>query len=315
MQSKTLLPDPIVALTGASGFVGGHILRKLQEAGIRHRLLARDPKRLSDLRGEYEIVCGDLEDAGALDRLMEGAMAVIHCAGSVRGVTREQFGRANSKGAAACARAAVAAGVERFLLISSISAREPGISPYAASKREGEIAVMHESDDMSVTIFRPPAVYGPGDRELLPLLKIMAKGRMPVFGSADARFSFIFVEDLAEATVTWLNTDTTGNKIFEIDDGKKGGYGWSDFAETVAAITGRNVTPIRIPTAVLAVPAAVNWVLGRWSLYSPMLTPGKVRELSHPDWVCRTGATGALPGWQPRHTLREGLIDTPGWCD
>ena len=315
MQSNTLPPDPIVALTGASGFVGGHILRHLQDAGIRHRLLVRDPQRLRDLRGEYELVRGDLGNADALDQLMEGATAVIHCAGSVRGVTREQFDRANSTGAGACARAATTAGVERFLLISSLAAREPGISPYAASKREGEIAVLRESGDMAVTIFRPPAVYGPGDKELLPLLKIMAKGRVPVFGSADARFSFIYVEDLAEATVTWLKTDTSENQIFEIDDGKKGGYGWSDFAETVAAITGRSVTPIRLPKAVLAVPAAVNWVLGRLSLYSPMLTPGKVRELSHPDWVCRTGATGALPGWRPRHTLREGLIDTPGWRD
>ena len=174
---------------------------------------------------------------------------------------------------------------------------------------------MRESDGMSVTIIRPPAVYGPGDKELLPLLRIMARGRVPIIGSGDARFSFIYVEDLAEAAVTWLKTDIAANRIIEIDDGKKGGYGWLDFSNTVAAITGRPVTPIRLPKAVLAVPAAVNWILGRLSLYSPMLTPGKVRELSHPDWVCRTDAAGGLAGWRPRHTLREGLMNTPGWRD
>jgi nucleoside-diphosphate-sugar epimerase len=315
MQSDVLASDAVIALTGASGFIGSHILRQLQSASIKHRLLVRDPERLHDLHGKYELVRGGLEDIDALDRLMYGATAVIHCAGSVRGVTQEQFDRTNAIGAGACARAAAAAGIERFLLISSLAAREPEISPYAASKRGGEKNVIHESSDMAVTIFRPPAVYGPGDKELLPLLRIMAKGFVPVIGSADARFSFIYVEDLAEATVTWLKNDTAANQIFEIDDGKKGGYGWLDFAETVAAITGRSVRPIRLPKAVLAIPAAVNWLLGQSSFYSPMLTPGKVRELSHPDWVCRTGSAGRLPGWRPRHTLREGLLKTPGWRD
>jgi nucleoside-diphosphate-sugar epimerase len=315
MRSNILQSDPVIALTGASGFIGSHILRRLQDGEIKHRLLVRDPRRLRGLQGEYELVCGGLEDDDALERLMAGATAVIHCAGSVRGVTRDQFDLANATGTAACATAAAAAGVEKFLLVSSLAAREPRLSPYAASKREGERNVLRVSEDMAATIIRPPAVYGPGDKELLPILRIMAKGRVPIFGSPDARFSFIYVEDLAEATVAWLKTDITANQVFEIDDGKKGGYGWSDFAATVAAITGRPVTPIKIPKAVIAVPAAVNWMLGRLSLYSPMLTPGKVRELSHPDWVCRTGAAGGLPGWRPRHTLREGLMETPGWRD
>ena len=311
-QSIALPADSVIAVTGASGFVGGHILTQLQNAGLQSRLLVRNPDKLKS-SGEFALIRGSLTNQAALDRLMDGVTAVIHCAGSVRGVTREQFDRANVDGTGACARAASEAGVSRFLLISSLAAREPGISPYAASKKQGEEVVARQAGKMGVTIFRPPAVYGPGDKELLPLLRIMAKGYVPIVGSRDARFSFIYVADLAEAVLAWLGTAEPPKRVFEIDDGKEGGYGWLDFAETVAGITGKPVKPLRIPSAVLGLPAAVNYLMGRLSLYSPMLTPGKVRELSHPDWVCRMAPDRGLPGWQPRHTLREGLLKTPGW--
>jgi len=111
----------VVALTGATGFVGRHILAGLQRAGVRTRLLVRNPARLPPTRENTEIVEGQLSDSAALSRLAAGAYSVIHCAGSVRGATRAQFDLVNVSGARDCARIARDAGVSRFLLISSLA--------------------------------------------------------------------------------------------------------------------------------------------------------------------------------------------------
>ncbi len=301
----------LVALTGATGFVGRHILVKLQRAGLRCRLLVRDQKKLPALGDATEVVEGSLGDRDALARLLAGASSMVHCAGAVRGVTQSQFDRVNAVAAGDCAMVAREAGVQRFLLISSLAAREPGLSAYAASKRRGEVAVTGNAGPMRVSIFRPPAVYGPGDREMLPLFRMMARGIAPVFGSPDARFSLIFVEDLADAVVAWETASNGCEQLIEIDDGRPGGYGWTDVCETIETITGRPVRRIGLPAALVSIPAAFNTLAGMATGYSPMLSLGKLRELRHPDWVCRTGS--GITGWRPTHQLADGLLETPGW--
>lgn len=305
----------LVALTGATGFVGRHILDRLQRHGISTRLLVRHPAKLPPLGDHTEVVEGPLSDATALGRMAAGASLVIHCAGAVRGATRGQFDRVNAVAAGDCARIARDAGVNRFLLISSLAAREPALSPYAASKRGGEEAVMEHAGAMHATILRPPAVYGPGDREMLFLFRIMARGIAPVFGSSDARFSLIFVEDLADAVIAWINAPDTGPGPFEIDDGRPGGYGWDDVCDAVETVTGRRVRQIGLPPVLLRIPAGLNTLAGAATGYSPMLSLGKLRELRHPDWVCRQEARTGISGWRPLHQLVEGLRKTPGWWD
>jgi nucleoside-diphosphate-sugar epimerase len=314
-MSDALADRAPVALTGASGFVGRHILARAAAAGYRLRVLARDPDRLPTLPRHTEVVHGGLGQPAALAELVRDAVAVIHCAGAVRGVTRAQFDRVNVAGSAAVAEAAAAAGAGRFLQISSLAAREPRLSAYAGSKRAGERAAQAAAGAMPVTIYRPPAVYGPGDREMLSLFRVMARGYAPVFGDPAARFSLIFVGDLADAAVAWLNAATPPAAVFEPDDGCPGGHGWADVCETVASITGRPVRPLRLPPAVLALPAGLNYAAGRLTRFAPMLTPGKLRELRHPDWVCRGGELEAALDWRPAYSLRAGLLATPGWRD
>lgn len=304
--------DRLVAVTGASGFIGRHAVQRLLAAGLRLRLLARDPARLPSLPETPEVVTGSLQDPAALARLVEGADAVVHLAGSVRGVTREQFDRVNAAGAGACAAAARKAGVARFLLISSLAAREPRLSAYAASKRAGEERVASAAGTMAITVFRPPAVYGPGDEEMLALFRLMARGVAPVFGSPSARFSLIYVTDLADAIVSWVTAETAPVEVLEIDDGERDGYGWPEVCAAVSALIDRPVRQIHLPALILGVPAAFNYLTGRLGISAPMLTPGKLRELRHPDWVIRM-PPDPLPGWQPRVRLSEGLRRTPGW--
>jgi nucleoside-diphosphate-sugar epimerase len=144
----------------------------------------------------------------------------MHCAGKVRGVTQQQFNRINVEGTARLATvAAEQTHPPRFLALSSLAAREPQLSAYANIKKLGEEALASHAGNMLWTAFRPPAIYGPGDREMLPLFKAMAKGMAPMITPANTRFSLLYVQDLVAAMHRWLQQDThiRGSTNFTMD--------------------------------------------------------------------------------------------------
>jgi nucleoside-diphosphate-sugar epimerase len=198
----------------------------------------------------------------------------------------------------------------RFLLISSLAAREPHISPYAASKRQGEEALAAGAGQMEWEIFRPSAVYGPGDKELLPLFRWIGRGIAPILGNTDARFSLLYVGDLAEAIVKWLDYGRGERQYFELHDGRPGGYTWSDVIETVGRFYGKKPFPLQVPEFILQLLARLNLTTAQLLGYAPMLTPGKVRELRHHNWVCDNDAFSRAVGWSPKVSLQEGLRRT-----
>lgn len=284
----------------------------LATAGWRIRVLIRPTSPRGRLAGvAADLVAGDLGDLDSLRRFVYQAEAVVHCAGAVRGASRAHFDRVNVEGVARLVHAAAGEHpAPRFLLISSLAAREPGLSPYAASKRRGEEVLAAGGSTMPWAVLRPPAVYGPGDRELLPLFRWMARGIAPVLGSGNARFSLLYVEDLAEAVVRWLSGGTAGQRTFELDDGRPGGYTWTEVVETMTFLRARRVLPVRVPSLFLQVLGALNLAAARVIGYKPMLTPGKVRELRHPNWVCDSASFMGATGWRPKIALEEGLRRT-----
>ncbi|HEX5681504.1 MAG TPA: SDR family NAD(P)-dependent oxidoreductase [Desulfobacterales bacterium] len=300
-----------LALTGATGFIGTALRRQLVSDGweVRalHRRRAPQPQSGSD-DTRIRWVCGSLSDPDSLRRLLKGASAVVHCAGAVRGASAEQFNQVNVAGVARLVQAARELHpTPRFLLISSLAAREPALSFYAASKRGGEDTLRTLAGPMATTIFRPPAVYGPGDREMAPLLRCMQHGVAPVLGSSAARFSMLYVEDLTEAIRQTLARPDWAPGPFEIHDGHPGGYSWEEVMTTVSRILRRPVRALRVPVALLRAAAAGNLLLAQLCGTLPMLTPGKVRELTHPDWVCHDAPLREATGWTPRIRLEAGM--------
>ncbi len=303
-----------LALTGSTGFIGAALLRKLTRAGWKVRALHRHSasrSRPDAGEGAIEWIRGSLEDAESLLRLMRGAEAVVHCAGAIRGATADEFRRVNVGGVVRLADAARKTHPRpRVLLISSLAAREPHLSHYAASKRAGEDALGRAAAGLVWTALRPPAVYGPGDRETLPLVRCMRRGFSPVLGPRGARFSLLFVDDLAVAVRRLLESAPWSQAPFEIHDGHTGGYTWEELILTVARIIGRPVRRFRIPVWFMQAAARGNLLLSRGIGYAPMLTPGKVRELTHPNWVCDDAALRRATGWEPRFQLEAGMRRT-----
>ena len=295
-----------VAVTGGTGFIGASLIDQLIDAGYQVRALTR---RCVAERPGVTWVRGDLAGEPGLAVLVDGADAVVHCAGAVRGASRRDFDRVNVAGTIRLAR--LCAGRARLLHISSLAARQPALSFYSASKADSESA-LGGIDGLDYTIFRPPAVYGPRDMELKPLLDLMRRG-IGVFPDHAGRFALIFVDDLVDAIVNWVagqHADLTG-QCFELDDGR-GGYDWTEVIATVEAVTGRRVRKLGIPKPLLLASAWLNQALARIGLGTPMLTPGKVRELYFIDWsVAGEKACRAL-GWHPRVSLSDGLAQTFG---
>jgi len=301
-----------IALTGATGFIGTAIARRLVAEGCKIRALTRATSDRSLLAGlDVHWVEGALENLDSLRRLVCGVEAVVHCAGAVRGATEDHFKRINVDGVARLVYAAARQHpLPRFLLISSLAAREPELSFYASSKRQGEAVLAAQAGQMQWAAFRPPAVYGPGDKEMLPLLRWMARGFAFMPGSGNGRVSMLYVDDLAEAVLKWLQEANFPKAIFELHDGQPDGYSWQDVIDTVGHLMGKRVRCVPVPPVVLKAVAGLNLKAALVFRYAPMLTPGKLRELTHADWVCDNTAITRESGWTPQISLEEGLRRT-----
>jgi nucleoside-diphosphate-sugar epimerase len=302
----------LAAVTGATGFVGTRLIRHLVDAGWSVRILTRRmPTALLTPKAPLEIVLGDLSDGDALRRLVAGADAVIHVAGIIKARDRAQFTAANVQGTAAMVAALdAAAPTTRLIHISSLAAREPGLSPYCASKRGGEAAVERIAGRQAVTIFRPPAIYGPGDTEILPMFKAAMAGLCPYTGSTQSRVSLIHVDDFAAAIVHAAEAPSLPDLRYEIDDGHPEGYSWPEMRATLEATFGRNVRLIRIARPVMTGLAGLVEVHRRMGGALSVFCLDKIPELYHPDWAVKGPR---LPGWKPDFDLVSGFRDTVNW--
>lgn len=304
----------LAAVTGATGFIGSHVVRRLAAEGWRVRILTRRlPVHANFAEQEVEAVIGTLDEPEALRELAAGADAIVHCAGLVKARTRRAFFRTNAEAVAALAAAAGGGGGRpRFLLLSSLAAREPQLSAYAASKRAGEAALAEREAGLPWTVLRPPAVYGPGDRETLAFFRYLAKGFAPILGGPRSRVSLVHAEDLADAIALLLDRGAPG-RIYEVDDGKPGGYRWREIAEAAAALLEVRPRYLAVPPPLLHALAMGYGVAGLLSGRAQMLTPGKARELLHPDWVSRDRAIAEELGWRPRWGIAEGFAQALAW--
>jgi nucleoside-diphosphate-sugar epimerase len=292
-----------LAVTGGTGFVGGHLLRVAAAARYRIRALTRG------WRPPEESICwieGALDDAAALAALCEGADAIVHIAGLINAATRAGFEAVNVGGTAAVIDAARAAGVRRFIHISSLAAREPELSDYGWSKARAERLVAASGLDW--TILRPPAVYGPGDRETFELFKMARRGvaLLPPRG----RFSVLHVEDLCRLIVALVEEPDTILQTYEPDDGRPEGWDHRHFARTLGRVFGRRAATIAMPRMVVHGAARVDRLVRR---SRAKLTPDRARYYCHPDWVVTAEARPPAALWTPAIRTATGLKATAEW--
>ncbi len=295
-----------VALTGASGFIGQAIANQLSQAGVKVRGLVRTHPKIPGLEHpNITLINGSLNNLESLHTLIQGCDSLINCAGSIRGRRREDFIATNVQGVTNLLKVCLSQSFPpQIIQISSLAAREPSLSSYAWSKQEGERIIQEQADSLKWVIIRPPAVYGPGDKALLPLFQLAKKGIALQLGPHEGKFSLIHVSDLTDVIVRCLEADTIRSTIFEVDDGFPNGYSW----ESVFHVLNPHIKGhLRIPPKLLWLAGKSNEILSQLFRYSPLFTTGKVAELCHTNWVCDSLEARKQLEWVPQIPLAEGL--------
>lgn len=289
-----------LAITGGTGFVGSHLIDLAVAQGHDVRALTRRPQ---PPRAQVEWIAGALDQPESLAKLCEGAEAVIHVAGVING-DAEAFRKGNVGGTEAVVTAAENMGVKRFVQVSSLSAREPRLSLYGASKCEAEGPVKGFLGDW--TIIRPPAIYGPGDREMFEFFKVARTGVMPL--PPAGRLSLIHVDDLCALLLDCLDATESFGQTYEPDDGVPNGWTHHDFARAIGTAIGHKVLPLSLPKPLLGIGATLDKLLrGKQA----KLTPDRVAYFCHPDWTVHTPPPASL--WQARIDSPIGLAQTAAW--
>lgn len=301
----------IAAVTGATGFVGKHLVRELVARGFQVKALTRRRQAETENISWIE---GDLDNKKALSRLMKNADVFFHLAGLVKARTAQEFNHINSHSVQTLITVIKASPANpHFILLSSLAARERYLSSYAESKRKGEEILAEQAGNIPWTILRPPGIYGPEDKETLKIFKAISARMAPLPGGSDNRASWIYAPDLARAMIAVSENKDCFGKILDVDDGKKDGYSNQEMYDTASAILNLKPFQFVLPRFILKSVAYFNVLFSTIFRYIPMLTPGKVNELCYPDWICRGPHVMRMTDWQPETDLKKGFEKTLKW--
>lgn len=293
----------ILAITGGTGFVGAHLLDCALAAGHSVKALTRAEQPPRD---GVEWILGDLDDRSALERLVDNAAALIHVAGVISAPSAAAFELGNVGGTLAMLAAATAGGVQRFVHVSSLAAREPKLSLYGGSKARAEELV--HSSGLDWVIVRPPAVYGPGDRETLELFRMAKLGfmLMPPRG----RVSVIHVGDLVRLLLALAVAQAPSTKLIEPDDGREGGWTHREFARALGQAVGTRPAIVSSPGLVLRLAARADQLLRG---PRAKLTVDRAAYFSHRNWVAEPKRACPPDLWRPETPTGQGLRETADW--
>ena len=292
-----------LAITGATGFVGGRLLELALAKGHRVRALTRRPQQE---REGVAWVDGSLDRPDSLVELAKDADCVIHVAGVVNAPHPAGFEAGNVTGTAAMLGAAEKVGAKRFVHVSSLAAREPKLSIYGATKAGSESLV--GASQLSSAIVRPPAVYGPGDKEMLELFKMAKRGF--VLLPPEGRLSLIHVDDLARLLLALADPSAPKGLLVEPDDGHHRGWSHEEFGLALGRALGRHVVTLSTPRPILNLCAKFDR-LARGD--KAKLTADRVAYFCHPDWMVDPGRGAPETVWKPEVDTEQGLANTANW--
>ncbi|MGD2080550.1 MAG: NAD-dependent epimerase/dehydratase family protein [Nitrospirota bacterium] len=310
-------------LTGPTGFIGSHLAEELLKKGYKVSCLVRKTSNLDWIDGLDARLCyGDCLDPESLEEAVAGADLVFHLAGLTKARGEKEFLEVNAGGTERLLEAVAsrAPSVKMFVFLSSLAAAGPGregapvtektqprpVSGYGRSKLEAERIVMRYSETLPVTIIRPPAVYGPRDRDFYVLYKLLSKGVFPYWGRS--YYSLVYVEDLVRGLITAAESGKAEGKTYFISD--RTPYTNLEIAKVIADALGRR--PLRVPMPKGLMPAIAN--VGRlFGAGSSIINSDKAKEMSYPYWVCDPGRAEKELGFSAQVPMDKGFKWTANW--
>jgi dihydroflavonol-4-reductase len=317
-----------ILVTGATGFIGSHLAELLLKKNYSVRCLIRKTSNtvwLKDL--PVELVYGDLFDADALHRAVEGVDFIYHSAGLTKAKTEEEYFRGNSTGTRNLLDAVMEynPGVRRFVLFSSQAAAGPSptkdpidesvpahpITTYGRSKLAAEQECLASAKTIKITIVRPPVVYGPRDKDVFEFFHTVSMGLQPMAGLKDKFVSMIHVSDLIRGTVMAGEDPKALGQTYYISS--KEVYNWRDLGEITRKALGNRVLRVRIPEPGIYAIAAVAELMAKFSSKPALINFEKARDMVQNYWTCDASKAKRDLGFEQEMPLESGITSTIQW--
>lgn len=315
----------IALVTGATGFVGGHLAERLSRSGWTVRALVRSTSDTAHLRAlGAELFTGSLDDQPAIREAADAADTVFHLAALNFGRSEEEFVRANVRGTRNVAEAIAGAArrPRRLVHLSSYAACGPSagaprglddppapLTAYGRTKLGAETEARAAGErGVEVVVIRAPAVYGPGDRALLPYFRLVRWGLAPLPSGGERRLHMIYVEDLAEALVRAAEVPPGTYPVAEPVQ-----HAWEELVGTIARVMGRRPLRLPLPPALVRSAAAVAEGAGRLVGQAVGFNREKAEEMLAAAWTCDLSGSDALLPAAAATPLEAGLASTVRW--
>jgi NADH dehydrogenase len=235
----------MILVTGATGFVGGHLVKRLRQEGLAVRAVVRTPARaqaLVDLG--VEVVPGDISDPASLEAAAKGCDQVVHLVGIIQEGRGFTFRSVHVEGTRNVLEAAKKAGVKLFLYQSALGTREGARSEYHRTKLQAEKLV--KAGNIPYTILRPSLIYGPGDLFTIRLAEMIKLSPvLPVIGNGRSKIQPIFIENVVSCMVKILANGKHAGRTYEIGGPEELSY--EEVTKAIAGVLGVNRRVVHMP--------------------------------------------------------------------
>ena len=315
-------------ITGATGFIGSHLVEALVQQGAWVRCLVRNKNHLGWVKDfPVEFVVGNCQEKNSLQQAVQDVDQVFHLAGATTAVKEKTYFEVNGLGTENLVQASIENNprLKKFIYVSSQAAAGPcrsgekkkesdrcePVSPYGKSKLLGEKLALSHSHELPLLILRPCAVYGPRDKGFYTLCKSLSRRITPCLAVHDQHISMCHVQDFVRAILLAAETRTESGEIFFLSDGHD--YRMAEIGDIFAQAMAINALKLHLPKQMLFAMAFFAECFSRVTGKPSIMSRGKVEEMIQKNWLCDITKARTLLGFEPRISLARGAELTVAW--
>jgi nucleoside-diphosphate-sugar epimerase len=318
-----------IFITGATGFIGSHLAEYLSRRGDDVTCLIRKTSNLQWLESLNLHYCtGEVTDKKSLENILGGMDYVYHLASLTKAIQPYDYYHVNTQGTWNILEACASdnPGIKRFVLMSSLAAAGPckgdapleencerqPITDYGKSKLEAEEIADEFKKKFPITIIRPPAVYGPRDKDIFYQFKMIQKGWLMNVGKRDQLLSMVFAPDLVEATVRLAECEEAAGETFFVCNPEI--YHLSRLNNELKRILGtEHLKRLTLPGWMVCLFAWFSEIGASFTRKPALLNRQKILDICQPGWVCSPEKLHKITGYVCPTPIEKGLSETAEW--
>jgi dihydroflavonol-4-reductase len=321
-------------VTGGTGFIGSHLVELLVNCGYQVTCTVRETSNLRWLQPlldeklpRIQLVTADLSNPDSPIPSLQDVDLVFHLAGLTKAFNADEYNLANAGATKRMIEACLAEnrGITRFLYCSSLAASGPSpdgrqisedtqpqpLTDYGRSKLKGETITREYADRLPITIIRPPAVYGPRDKDIYLFFQCVRKGILPIIGNSQRQLSLVYVKDLVGGIHTAAVSDRAVGETYFLTDGVV--HSWWDVAQAISGELKKRPLPLRVPFFLLDVVAIFTEAIAKFTGEPATLNRQKMIDLKQQYWICDSTKAEKEIGYCAKHPLEKGIEETARW--